>query len=50
MRLEEKSSCVVNFKITPTEKDKIKQAAAARKMSVSEFVRYACERIFQQEE
>lgn len=46
---DEKSDCIVNFKATPTEKELIKQAADNRGMTVSEFLRYACERIFEGE-
>ena len=43
---EEKSNSMVSFKLTPKEKEQIKQAAEDRGMSISEFVRFAVEKIF----
>lgn len=49
MRFDEKSSSVINFKLTPTEKERIKAAAASKNMTISEYIRYACERIFNEQ-
>lgn len=50
MRNNEPSSSVINFRLTPEEKEKIKTVAALKGMSVSDFIRYACERIFAMED
>lgn len=39
----------LELRLTQEEKDKIKEYAEKRDMSASEFVRYACQRIFSQE-
>ena len=40
----------LDLRLTITEKQRIKEAAAARDMNVSEFIRYACERLIYQKE
>ena len=47
---DERTDNVINFKLTTREKERLKEAAAAREMNISDFVRYACERIFEQDE
>lgn len=37
----------IDLRLTVTEKRKIKEAAAARDMSASEFIRYACLRLME---
>lgn len=44
---DERTDNVINFKLTTREKERLKEAAAAREMNISDFVRYACERIFE---
>ena len=50
MRNNEVSSSVINFRLTAEEKQKIKEVAASKGMSISDFIRYACERIFAMED
>ena len=50
MRNNEASNSVINFRLTAEEKQKIKEVAAAKGMNVSDFIRYACERIFAMED
>ena len=50
MRNNEASNSVINFRLTQQEKEKIKEVAAAKGMNVSDFIRYACERIFAMED
>lgn len=40
----------IDLRLTAQEKEGIKAAAAARDMSASEFIRYACERLINQKE
>lgn len=39
----------IDFRVTPEEKEKIKEFAKAHDMTVGEFVRWACEKIFYKE-
>ena len=50
MRKQMASKSRIEIRLTDEEKAAIKEQAAKYGMTVSEFVRYACERIFNQEE
>ena len=39
----------IDLRLSAVEKERIKQAAAARDMTASEFIRYACERLINEE-
>lgn len=49
MRQDTPSKTRIEIRLTEQEKATIKDRAAAMNMTVSEFVRYACEKIFNQE-
>ena len=40
----------IDLRLSAIEKERIKQAAADRQMTASEFIRYACERLINQKE
>lgn len=40
----------IDLRLTADEKRRIQEAAAKNDMNVSEFIRYACERLIQQRE
>lgn len=40
----------IDLRLTAEEKRKIQEAAARYEMNMSEFIRYACERLIQQRE
>lgn len=48
--MKEIKTVKIDLRLTPAEKENIKQAAAARGMSASEFIRYACIRLISQKE
>ena len=50
MRKDIASKSRIEIRLTEEEKNKIKEQAAEMNMTVSDFVRYACETIFNQEE
>ena len=50
MRKDIASKSKIEIRLTAEEKQKIKDFAAERNMTVSEFVRYACETIFNKED
>ena len=49
MRKDIASKTRIESRLTDEEKVAIKEQAAKRNMTVSEFVRFACEKIFQEE-
>lgn len=50
MRKDIPSKSRMEIRLTAEEKNKIKEQAAKMNMTISEFVRYACETIFSKEE
>lgn len=49
MRKDLPSKSKIEIRLTAEEKQKIKDCAAEKNMTLSEFVRYACETIFSKE-
>lgn len=49
MRKNTTSNTRIEVRLTDEEKEQIKEQAAKKNMTVSEFVRFACEKIFQKE-
>lgn len=50
MRKETASKTRIEIRLTEEEKVAIKEQATKRNMTVSEFVRFACEKVFQEVE
>lgn len=50
MRKDIPSKSRLEIRLTHEEKEKIKEQAALKNMTVSDFIRYACEMIFQKED
>ena len=48
--MKENRNQKIDLRLTAAEKSAIKEAAAARQMSASEFIRYACARLINQKE
>ena len=48
--MKENKTARLELRLTPEEKEQIKEYAEKRDMSASEFIRWACQRIFNQEE